>query len=345
MVKWFMFFTVLLTITYLISPKIVNGRLFEKIGEIGTFGQFKNEIGFCLMFFIGYYISRFTRPGKDTFFIVAIILTLINIGIYTYTVHSLALLFGKDENTINTAYNFVALLPIYVFAFKHHPKGVIGLLLVSTFYVMLGAKRGAIVCLLSSVLIAFYWYSKNSNGLLKKIFAFFIVTTLLCLAGYWCINNMYLMERLEYMESSGIGMREVGYPVMLNHWLYDNNVFYQMFGNGTAQTVNIWGNYGHNDWLELLIDNGVFGVIVYICLFVYSIRFAIKHIHNTDTKLAAFLCIVIWALKTVFSMGYTDLYSGIITFMLGYCIQNAVLQNKTHLLIIKTKCNEDYTVD
>ncbi len=330
-IRIFTVFTIVLIVTYLVSPKMVIGSVMEKVREVSTFYQFKDEMCFCLMFFIGFQISKHTHVSKNTFFIIAIFLTALSAINYTYTVIQLTNLTGREDNTVNTAYNFISLFPIYAMAFKHHKKGVIILTAISIFYVMLSAKRGAIVCLFASILYALYWYNKNlSVSGFKKIIAIFSVCVLFMLAFYWYTQNDYLLDRISYMESNGIGFRKIGYSMMFNYWIEDSNILIQLFGNGTAQTVNVCGNYGHNDWLELLIDNGAFGVVIYAAVFVHAFGFIMKKVSDPILKLAIFLSIMIWFLKTCFSMGYTDLFSGVITFILGFCIRKSMLYDKTH---------------
>lgn len=330
-VRIFTFFSLMLIVTWLVSPKIVNGTVLEMIGKVRTFAQFKDEMGFCLMFFIGFNISKFTHATKNTFLIISIILTFLSVVNFTYTSIQLSNLTGREENTVNTAYNFVSLLPLYAMAFKNHPKAITGILFICVFYVILGAKRGAIVCLCASLLYGFYWYNHNYKlGTLKRVLALFLILGLFAIAYYWYTQNEYLVDRVSYTEENGIGMREIGYAVMFNHWINDKNILSQLFGNGTSQTINVWGNYGHNDWLELLIDNGLLGVSIYALVFVFAFYFVIKKISDPILQLTSFLCVIIWFLKTCFSMGYTDLFSGIITFVLGYCIRKSILNDRTH---------------
>ncbi len=321
-VRLFTIFTLLLLITYLISPKTVNGTVIEFIGKVNTFGQFKNEMSFCLMFFIGYQIVPKTVTSNNTFLYIAFVLTFLSIVNYIHTSNQLARLFNRDENTISTAYNFISLLPIYALSFKNHRKLSLLLMIVCMFYVIQGAKRGAIVCMIMCVLVSFIWYIKNFKlSVSKRLLSAILILGIGAIAAYWYGQNEYLISRIEYMEARGIGYREIGYEMMLNHWLNDSNFITQLFGNGTAQTINVWGNYGHNDWLELLIDNGILGVILYAIVFISAFNFIFKKIESPYIRLSAFLCVMIWFLKTIFSMGYTDQFSGIMTFILGFCIR------------------------
>ena len=81
--------------------------------------------------------------------------------------------------------------------------------------------------------------------------------------------------------------------------------------------------FAHNDWLELLSNFGLFGVIVYIMLFFA----AYKLIRNpnwgdTDKRLFMLTVIIMWFLITLFSMGYTSSDGYLKAMLLAYLIGN-----------------------
>lgn len=325
------FFIVMLLITYIVSPKEVIGSNFEKIGRVSTFGQFKDSCGFCLSFFIGCQIARKDSKKNNSFVSVSIALMALAVARYYVSLTTLTTAQLLNGTTNNTAYEFIALLPVFAMTFKRNKALALALFFVATFFVILCAKRGAIVCLGVSLIYIFYWYRKQFK--LTSAQKIGLVIIILAFAGfsvYEYFQNEYLIERMESMERHGIGTREVGYPYMFNHWLHDPNPFTFLFGNGTAQTVSVWGNFGHNDWLELLIDNGVFGVVVYALLIGSGFYYVIKKIRDPYLKLPAFLCMLIWFLETIFSMGYPSTYSGIQTFILGYVIILSMKKIKKH---------------
>ena len=155
----------------------------------------------------------------------------------------------------------------------------------------------------------------------KRVFAILLLLAAAATFIYYSIeSNEYLMSRIEKTQSEGIGQRSIAYVALWNHWSSDTNLFTFLFGNGMAQTITVWGNYAHNDWLELLIDNGLLGVVIYLMLFVLAFMYIRKMNIGRLYKLSAYLCLIIWFLKTVFSMGYTSMMNVMICFLLGLII-------------------------
>ena len=48
------------------------------------------------------------------------------------------------------------------------------------------------------------------------------------------------------------------------------NVFQIVFGSGSDGTLRLIGAYAHNDWLEILFNQGIVGIIMYV---IYWISF------------------------------------------------------------------------
>jgi len=329
-------FSLMLIITYAVSPKYVYGTTFEAIGKVKTFGQFKDEIGFCFMFFIGVHLARTTKPSRHTFLWIAVVLTALCIITFMHSVSTLTTLRKTDATTITVAYNFIAIIPVLSLSFRNHKFVTVALWSVAIGFVIWGAKRGAIVCMAIASLYFLFWYTRNFRlSGMQKIGLLIIVIAICVFATDQYVSNEYLQERISNTQRKGIGPREIGYAILWDHWLSKSDLLVMIFGNGTAQTITVWGNYGHNDWLELLIDNGLFGALLYLCILIFGIVFILKNARNPYIHLPAMLCMLIWISKTVFSMGYTDLFSGIMTFTLGFCIQKSRLDNKKHMRLHK----------
>lgn len=146
-------------------------------------------------------------------------------------------------------------------------------------------------------------------------------------------SNEWLLSRIEFMQNEGIGGRGVAYPVLLGHWYNDTNFWTLMFGNGMAQTVTVWGNFAHNDWLELLICNGVVGVVLYLMIFVGLFRFIYRSSLSSWVRLSAYLCMLIWFLQSLFSMGFTSMSNVEYILLLGLIVGSEKVQFK------KVPCN------
>lgn len=329
-------FVLILSFTFLLSPPIVHGTMNEAIGEISTFMQFKESISFSLTYFIACYVGKNGTISNKQLFYFGIAFFLLSFLKFKYTGITL-----EQENdgsigfTNNAAYDVAITLPFLVLIFKRS-KLIAGILLVlSITLIMLGAKRGAIVCLITIALFVLIYYLKNTKISLTK---YLTVILIICSIG-WYVNmsyqsNEYLMHRIEKTSQVGIGGREVAYTMLFDHWNREQDPIAFFFGNGTAQTINIWGNYAHNDWLELLIDNGFMGFIIYLLLFLLTFR----EIRCTELehmeKVTCYCAFITWFCRAAFSMGYTSFTNAILLILLGIFLnREEICENEEEYLV------------
>lgn len=321
-IKLLAFFLLLNVLTFLVSDKTVYGRSFEAIGEVNVFGQFKNIVGFVSSIFIPYIYVRKNGISDKSLARMAILFIIMSFIRYSFAFNELQ---EESESTLgftnNAGYIVVCTIPFVPFLLKEHKWVAIALVVTLIGLIMTASKRGAILCMLVSLVFSLVFYMKATKFSLKRII---VVAVIACAAGYAIYDNYstneYLQYRLEKTEEQGAGAREIAYAILWEHWLYDSNIVTQVIGNGSAQTIEVWGNYAHNDWLELLIDNGLVGVVLYLLIFIYGFRYIYKSELEPITRLSAYLCMIIWLLKTNFSMGYTDIVNAIFVICLAICI-------------------------
>lgn len=307
---------------FLISPKEVVGMKNEAIGRVATFNQFKEIATFMLTLLIGYYYSYRNKTSEKYIFWFGIIFFLSSIVQYYYSLSQLMMKYG-EETTNNAGYMMLTVVPYLSIVFKR--KRILGIIMavVIVAFVMWSAKRGALMCLAGAALFALFYYLKTHKVRLKTILG---ITLLLLVVGYFVyqqyLDNEYLQSRMEATMEGKSSNRDVAYSQLFNHWLNETNPFLFLFGNGTAQTITVWGNYGHNDWLELLIDNGLVGALVYFAMFVATISYIRKARLSKLNKLSAYLCVLILFMQSCFSMGFSDGGSGVYILLLGVIIGN-----------------------
>lgn len=307
----------ILLITFLVSPSVVWGNVYEAIGEISTQSQFKESACFILMFPTIYLICRDKIIPQKYFLIFGICLFILSILQFFHYQDLIQIKLNTDRDiTNNSAYWFVCLLPFLPLILQKRPIIATILFLLATIFIMSGAKRGAIICLGVSIVYSLYFYLKYTSISFRQI----IILTL-SLSGiiffilYLYSINEYLQMRIE--TNNNIGTREIAYRTLFMHWQTDDNLFTSLLGNGTAQTVALWGNFAHNDWLELLIDNGVLGVGLYAGILVSLFLQIYRSQLPFHERWAAYLCFIIWGLKSTFSMGYADMRSALLPGLLG----------------------------
>lgn len=317
-VKIWILFCFLQIATFLLSPKTVIGNKYEAIGAVSTFVQFKGILTFSLSLFIGLQIGKSRVNYNKILSVIGIILFIIAIYRYFYGAIQFKLAYGKEMTRNNGSYAFILSLPFLIIMFQRFKWISVALFFISVGFVISAAKRGAIVCLAATVLIIGYWYLKNNKLTINKIIV--LLTGIISIIGltiYLYTNNAILQHRIDQTATNGIGMREVAYRVLLDHWINDENIFTKLFGNGMAQSISVWGNYAHNDWLEILISNGLVGVTIYFIFFVSAFYYTIHIKSKSAYELSAIIFLTIWFCTTCFSMGYSSIWGGFSMILLG----------------------------
>lgn len=318
-VKVFIVFYIILLLTFLLSSKTVIGTKYEAIGLISTFSQFKQISAFVLSFFIAYIVV-----SKNYLNITYIYWT----GIVFFVLSVIRFFFSRDllaeESemfTNNAGYFLVATIPYIPFLIKK--KKIIGVTIFVLVAVLIiaSAKRGAIVCLIASMLFMLAYYLKTHRVTIKRLVVILLLLLISAIFVYFTVaSNEYLMLRIIKTQDEGIGQRSIAYATLWQYWISETNIFKFLFGNGMAQSVAVWGNYAHNDWLELLIDNGLVGAIIYMLFFISAFAYIRKMKIEYVYKLSAYLCLIILLLKTIFSMGYTDMQNVMFCLLFGMII-------------------------
>lgn len=307
---------------FLISPKEVVGMKNEAIGRVATFNQFKEIATFMLTLFIGYSYSYKNKTSEKYILWFGIIFFLSSVVQYYYSLSQLMIKYG-EETTNNAGYTMLTVVPYLPIVFKR--KRILGIIMavVIVALIMWSAKRGALICLAGSAIFSLFYYLKTHKVRLKTIM---VIILLSFVVGYFVyqqyLDNEYLQSRMEATMEGKSSNRDVAYSQLFNHWLNETNPLLFLFGNGTAQTITVWGNYGHNDWLELLIDNGLVGALVYFAMFITTISYIRKARLSKLNKMSAYLCVLILFMQSCFSMGFSDGGSGVYILLLGVIIGN-----------------------
>lgn len=217
----------------------------------------------------------------------------------------------QEEFTVSSVYQLLSLLPLVILFKKNQILQFIFLGIIFIFLV-LSAKRGAIMLGgISASLLILSMFVENS--LTKKITIFFVTIALL-IAIYLFIN--YQMESSSYFASK-VQRTFEGYTSgrdeyakhILDYYRNKITTFQMLFGIGAQGTLVANESFAHNDWLAILLEQGVFGVCVYL---LYWVAFAITWIKsrvNFEAFVVIGLLLLIGFGKSVFSMYYLPISS------------------------------------
>lgn len=314
---WIIFF-IIQSLSFTLSQKEISSSM---IGNISTFLQFKGIAAFSLSLFIGYYSAyKYNSFSDKQLFIIGLIFFILSITRFYYDKSLLLERYEREGITNNAAYFIVSSLTFLPIIINRHKIIGIIILFISTIILLIGLKRGAIACFTASIIFILYYYKKHLALGIKSYIL--IIATAICLITYTTHtfqSNSHIQKRIEKTLEGDSSGRDYLYNYLWDYWSSDSGFTY-FFGNGISQTVIIAGNYAHNDWLELLINNGLFGTLIYTIFLFLLLLYIKKMTLPIHLKCSAFLCFIIWSIKTIVSMGYTDLHNVIFILLLGILI-------------------------
>lgn len=290
------------------------------------------------------------RKGVMTsrFYIVATIALVLSALYYYWIMKAklLAALLNGQDITINASTVFLYILPIIIILKNRYIS--YSVLLVCVYFILDSAKRGNIVCAIPVILlfIILTFRNKQVRFYEKSIFVVFFL-----FAVSWGIKqyeqNEYLQQRMEdTMEGNSSGRDHI-YENAWKVYSESQSVKNIILGYGFQGTVNIkqLGKYAHNDWLELLVDNGIVGALLYLYIFILLFK-KIRREKDLQKRYLLISIVSVWLLKTLFSMSYTIETAYILYFMLGAVTQKDFqinsLQKQNHLLNEKYNKNNYY---
>lgn len=240
------------------------------------------------------------------FFIVSLLISIVN-----FNNEQAFLLYESTREDVvnNTAYAFVGLIP-FVFLIRNHLFAYISLIIIS-YFIIQGAKRGALV--VGGVgLLMYAYYQIRTVPKTKRFQAYTLVIMGLIAISYF-INfyysqNEFLQQRINDMAEGSSSGRDIIYISIFNNWLNSDNIFNLIFGYGFLGSMKLssTGHVAHNDWLELLANTGLIGVVIYALLFYILIKTSLNPVWSKNKRLLLLTCTLIWFVTTLFSMGFNS---------------------------------------
>ena len=220
-------------------------------------------------------------------------------------------LLGTDEVTNNSGYAVVTIIPLLLL-FKDKPIIQYVLLGVCMFHVIIGMKRGAIlcgaVCTLWLVLSNMTQEKKLTSKAARNMFWRLLLTVGMIVGGIIVVTNLfatsdYFNHRFEQTMDGDTSGRDELYSMMLDYYL--NQDFWKVLvGNGGYSTESIFGVLAHNDWLEIAIDNGLILLVVYAAFWISMIVMFLKG-DKTKERIMLGMFLLIYLFKSFVSMSYS----------------------------------------
>lgn len=236
---------------------------------------------------------------------------------------------GDDVITNNFGYLFIGIISLLVF-FNNKTILQYILLAVCMIMVMFSMKRGAILVACCCLIPFGIMLWKQSNKTKRIVLSLLII--MFAIGGIYFIlhllqTNEYFVARIQATKEGNSSLRDVLYAKMWNHFRYDTSLITQLFGGGANATLRVTDNYAHNDWLEILINQGIIGVLIYLFYwrrlwFSYKDCKYVQELNIAQSGILIFLTASF--MMTLFSMSYANLPIGL-TMTLGICMGQITL--------------------
>lgn len=322
-------------ISWMLSDKEVFGRIGEAIGSRATLESLKSFLYANTTFYLFYFLTRKKSLTTNKLIFFAILLMIFN---YINMIRNRATLmnmldYEAQGMQMATGYVFTALIiySLLIDNIKYRIIYIVPLLV----FTMLSAKRGAIIlALILTFCILYQTYITQSKRL--KISNVIILIAILCIASIFVVNfissDEFLMNRLHKTLEGDSSNRQDMYPILLSIIGSTDSLIDLFIGRGPAQSVNLLGNYAHNDWFEAMIDFGIFFTVAMIVF--YYRMFKVSVSVSINDKNIIRLCLIFLLFKSLVSMGIFSLESYIVMALIGYAYgnhQNKI--NETHIII------------
>lgn len=253
------------------------------------------------------------------------VFTLLLAALFVYNIlHFDVTTLGEGEfnfaSANNKAYSLVALFP-FLLLFWNKKWLMIILMVASLVFIVFCLKRGAMLCIAAYLIVTFYMIIKlnkrrHKYQLLTKIIIAIIIGAFVYAFIDIYNDNEFLQKRFDH----GSETREAIYTKLFTG-IEDSNLLEMVMGHGPLSTVTVAGIYAHNDWLEVIYDFGILGIILYLLIPVAMFRFYKRY--TSEEELAGVLiCVLYIVLRSSFSMCIYELDSLLTFGYMGYIIGN-----------------------
>lgn len=238
------------------------------------------------------------------------------------------------NRTSNVGYVFVAILP----AIALFNKNIIFQLLLFGYCIagsFICMKRGPILICVLCLLIYFIYKYKNVS-IIKKLFlvgglimlAYIVMSFFTDMAD----NNAYFLSRIEETKIGESSGRDDLFSEFIGFYIFEANLFEQLFGLGAYGTLKVSYNLAHNDWLEILIGQGLLGVFFYFSYWKSFYKTIKMNKNNQEVFFALSFFFCIYFMKTFFSMSYNDM-SIFSTLFFGYYLAKSERHNSSNITV------------
>lgn len=235
---------------------------------------------------------------------------------------------GLDETNVNNiGYVMVALIPsLLIFKKTWWKFTALGICVLFAF---LSMKRGAILCAMILTVLFIFINMKSMQRGKKAYTILFIAIVSVLLIGILqdtLFQNDFFQRRVERTLEGDVSGRDDLYRTYIYYFEYEMTPIEQLTGLGADGTLKISSNYAHNDWLELLIDQGLLGIVCYLFYWLFFVKTLTSKKISTESKGALILLFSFTFIKSLYSMSISNM-NIYIACVFGFSLANGFSSN------------------
>lgn len=158
---------------------------------------------------------------------------------------------------------------------------ITSIFIISPVLFLSGSKK-ALFVLLFGILYIFITHKTDKKIIFRKSKGILLSVTLLYLV-YWLLNNVsafwYIGQRVNEMfatfQGQGVSSTDLSRINMIKSSIeHFKNA--PLLGNGIAHSKVVFGTYSHNNYVEILMNTGVVGFLIYYSVYLISMYKAYK---------------------------------------------------------------------
>ena len=239
----------------------------------------------------------------------------------------------QDGVTNNQGYAILSLLPLIAF-FRKKPLVQYILYGVVLVFTVMSYKRGAMLIAFISILSGIILFRNKTTSF--RFFTGAILASAIIFVAYYFVNwnienSSYFLMKLEDSLSGDNSGRDIIYSQLVDYLINQLSLFKILFGSGADATFKLIGEAAHNDWLEIAVDMGAFGLVAYLFYYICFLRMVIdSKSFGNEIHQCVYYLFVICFFRSLFSMSINEM-SLYLTMALGYSV--SVMYYKTTIKI------------
>lgn len=307
------FLSLILFIYFVVSPKTEAGTTALK------------TCLYCLLVTLPFYIVRFDSKQIARFFW---ILSVCCVWAFYSKLTSMRM---EDESAYGGGFLALVCLPLGLYNLRNKKLSYrLIWFIVIIVCVVISLKRGDILALFASTVVYFtiFLFLKGRRNNFKYILLLCVASVIIGVALDRFVSSSELAQtRLEKTREGDTSNRDIIYAYYWNHF-WDSGIEKKILGNGFSATSTILGEAAHNDWLEVLTDEGIIGVIAYLIMVLSLFRLTRKKTLPDSFRPIIGMIFTIVLIKSIFSMLIFSLPTTIMFALLGYMLNPETIQKE-----------------